>query len=223
MNSRDGRELRLSARIPQQQGRRGENGEIPAQRLGAEQRSPAQEAYLLTRRGRRELGAEAWASVLARRESGKKSAAAEEARDFFLPLCFVAREEKGFRAPPKRTPETGTSRGYQHGSKRRARAAANSADPRDRREPRLSARTTETGVRHWGCCCRLHKSCVRAQVTLHTAPPGSLCSPPLPGSPDPGTTSPGEFTAHLRLLQRHAGLCRRRLTPPPLYPSLPVA
>ena len=32
---------------------------------------------------------------------GKKSAAAEEARDFFLPLCFVARKERGFRAPPK--------------------------------------------------------------------------------------------------------------------------
>ena len=36
------------------------------------------------------LGAEARASVLAGRESGKKSAAAEEARDFFLPLCFAA-------------------------------------------------------------------------------------------------------------------------------------
>ena len=33
---------------------------------------------------------------------------------------------------------------------------------------------------------------MRAQVTLHTAPPGSLCSPPLPGSHDPGTTSLGE-------------------------------
>ena len=47
------------------------------------------------------LGAEAPASVLAGRESGKKSAAAEEARDFFLSLCFVAHEERGFRAPPK--------------------------------------------------------------------------------------------------------------------------
>ena len=64
---------------------------------------------------------------------------------------------------------------------------------------------------------------MRAQVTLHTAPPGSLCSPPLPGSRDPGTTSPGERAAHLRLLQRHAGLCCRRLAPPPLYPSLPAA
>ena len=66
--------------------------------------------------GRAGLGAEARASVLAGRESGKKSAAAEEAGDFFLPLCFAARKERGFRAPPKRTPDTGTSRGYQRGS-----------------------------------------------------------------------------------------------------------
>ena len=38
---------------------------------------------------------------LAGRESGKKSAAAKEARDFFLPLCFAVRKERGFRAPPK--------------------------------------------------------------------------------------------------------------------------
>ena len=44
---------------------------------------------------------------------GKKSAAAEEARDFFLPLCFAAGKERGFRAPPKRTSETGASRSYQ--------------------------------------------------------------------------------------------------------------
>ena len=115
------------------------------------------------------------------------------------------------------------SRDYQRGPQRWARAAANSTESRDRREPRLSARTPETGVRCWGFCCRLQKSCVRAQVTPHTAPPGSLCSPPLPGSHDPGTTSPGERTARLRLLQRQAGLCRRRLAPPPLCPSLPTA
>ena len=51
-------------------------------------------------RGGRGLGAEARASVLAGRESGKMSAAAEEARDFFLPLCFTARKERGFRVPP---------------------------------------------------------------------------------------------------------------------------
>ena len=110
----------ISTDPTQQQGRRGKNGEIPAQRLGAEQRSPAREACLLSCRGRRGLGAEARASVLAGRESGKKSAAAKEARDFFLPLCFAARRERGFRAPPKRTPETGVSRGHQRGPQRQA-------------------------------------------------------------------------------------------------------
>ena len=123
MNSRGGHEPRLSARIPQQQGRRGKNAEIPPQRFSAEQHSPAQDACLLTRRGVRGLGAEAWASVgsqgedwgwlrehslkgasapqLAGRESGKRSGAAEETRDFFLPLCFAVRKERGSRAPPK--------------------------------------------------------------------------------------------------------------------------
>ena len=72
--------------------------------------------------GRAGLGAEARASVgaqgedwgwrrehslngasapqLAGRESGERSGAAEEARDFFLPLCFLVREERGFREPP---------------------------------------------------------------------------------------------------------------------------
>ena len=66
------------------------------------------------------------------------------------------------------------------------------------------------------------RSLCAEQVTLHTAPPGSLCSPPLPGSRDPGTTSPGEHTARLRLVQRHTGLCCCRLAPH-LYPSLPLA
>ena len=44
-------------------------------------------------------------------------------------------------------------------------------------------------------------------------PSWELCSPPLPASRDPGTTSPGEYTACLRLLQCHTGLCRCRLTP----------
>ena len=91
---------------------------------------------------------------------------------------------------------------------RQVRAAANSADTRD-------------GHEMLGCCCSHQEACVQAQVTIHTSPPRRLCSPTLPGSHDPGTTSPGECTARLRLLQRHAGLCRRRLTlhsvllPPP--------
>ena len=120
----------------------GQTGEIPAQRIGAKQHSPAREACLLTRRGGRGLGAEARASVrlqgedwgwllehslkgasaprLAGRESGKKCATAEKARDFFLPLCFLVREERGLRAPLKGAPETGASCGYQCGPQRRA-------------------------------------------------------------------------------------------------------
>ena len=49
------------------------------------------------------------APQLGRRESGEKSGTAKEARDFFLPLCFMGCEERGFRAPPKRTPETSVS------------------------------------------------------------------------------------------------------------------
>ena len=51
------------------------------------------------------------APQLARRESGKRSGAAEEARDFLLPLCFLVREERGLRAMLKRAPEMGASYG----------------------------------------------------------------------------------------------------------------
>ena len=49
-------------RRAQQQGCRGQSGEIPAQRIGADQHSPAREACLLTRWGGRGLGAETRAS-----------------------------------------------------------------------------------------------------------------------------------------------------------------
>ena len=129
-------------RRAQPQGCGGQSGEIPAWRIGADQHSLAQEACLLPRCGGRGLGAEVPASSgsqgedwgwrhehslkgasaprLAGRESGKRSGAAEEARDFFLPLCFLVREERGFRAQTKRAPEMGTSRGSQHGPQRRA-------------------------------------------------------------------------------------------------------
>ena len=55
---------------------------------------------------------------LAGRESGKKPGAAEEARDFFVALCFLVREERGFRALLKGAPETGASHGYQRGPQR---------------------------------------------------------------------------------------------------------
>ena len=126
----------------QPQGCGGQSGEIPAQRIGADQHSPAREASLLTRRGGWGLGAESRASVGSqgedwgwRREhslkglahhsypggsAGKKSGAAQEARDFFLPLCFLVHKEKGLRAPLKRAPDTGVSRSYQCGPQRRA-------------------------------------------------------------------------------------------------------
>ena len=90
----------------EQQGCRMQSGEIPAQRSGAHQHSPQSEGVS--------------APQLVGRESGKRSGAAERARDFFLPLCFLVCEERGFRAPPKRSPETGARSGYQHGPQRRA-------------------------------------------------------------------------------------------------------
>ena len=90
------REASEPQRRVQQQGCGGQNGAIPAQRIGADQHSPAREACLLTHQGRCGLGAEAQASEfrsqgedwgwlcehslkgasvpqLARRESGKMS------------------------------------------------------------------------------------------------------------------------------------------------------
>ena len=49
-------------RRAQQQGCRGQSREIPTQRMGADQHSPAREACLLTHWGGWGLGAEAWAS-----------------------------------------------------------------------------------------------------------------------------------------------------------------
>ena len=121
----------------QQQECREQSREIPTQRISADQHSPAREACLLSYRDGWGLGAEArtsevrsqgedwcWlhehslkrasAPQLAGRESRKKSGAAQEARDFFLPLCFLVREKKGLRVLLKRAPETGASLGYQH-------------------------------------------------------------------------------------------------------------
>ena len=41
------------------------------------------------------------APQLAGRKSGERFGAAEQARDFFLPLCFLVREERGLRVPLK--------------------------------------------------------------------------------------------------------------------------
>ena len=133
-------------RRAQQQGCGGKSVEIPTQRIGADQHSPARETRLLTRLGGWVLGAEARAlevglqgedwgwlhehslkgdSVpqLAGSVSGKRSGTAEEERDFFLPLYFAVREERVLRALPKRAPETGASCSYQRRHQRRARDA----------------------------------------------------------------------------------------------------
>ena len=57
-------------RRAQPQGCGGQSEEIPAQRLGADQHSPAREACLLPRRGGRGLGAEARASGRSQGEDG---------------------------------------------------------------------------------------------------------------------------------------------------------
>ena len=124
-------------RRAQPQGCGGQSGEIPAQRIGADQHSPAREACLLPRQGGRGLGAEAGASVasqgedwgwrrehslkvasapqLAGRESRKKSGTAEETRDY----CFLVREE-GDSERRLNELEMGASRSYQLGHQRRA-------------------------------------------------------------------------------------------------------
>ena len=130
-------------RRAQPQGCGGQSGEIPVQRIGADQHSPAREACLLTHWDGWGLGAEARASEvgsqgedwgwwrehslkgasapqLAGRESRKKSGAAEEAREFSLPLCFLVSKERGLRAPLKGAPQMGVSCGYQCGPQRRA-------------------------------------------------------------------------------------------------------
>ena len=122
----------------------GQSGEIPAQRIGADLHSPAREACLLTHRGGRGLGAEARASEdgsqgedwgwlrehslkgasapqLAGREAGKKSGAAEEARDFSC--LFVSWCER-----------RGDSQHRLKELQRQARAAAIGVNPRDGHE-----------------------------------------------------------------------------------------
>ena len=65
-------------RRAQQQGCRGQSGEIPAQRLGADQHSPAREACLLTHQGGWGLGAEGPASEV--RSQGEDWAGLHEHR-----------------------------------------------------------------------------------------------------------------------------------------------
>ena len=132
---------------------------------------------------------------LARKEAGKKSGAAKEARDFFLPLCFLVHEEKGLRAQLKGAPQTGASRGYQHGPQRWAWDA------------KAAAASTKKPV------CK-HRS-------LSTPPlPGACAAHHCQGLVIQGQLPWGEHKVRLRLLQSHTSLCRHRLTQRP-YPSLP--
>ena len=127
-------------RRAQQKGCRGQSGEIPAESISADQHSPAREVCLLTRWDREVLGAEVLALVgsqgddwgwlrehslkgasvpqPAGRESREKSGTAEETRDFFLPLCFPVRKERGLRAPLKGAPEMCVRGGFQCGRQR---------------------------------------------------------------------------------------------------------
>ena len=201
-------------RRAQPQGCRGQSGEIPAQRISANQHPPVWEACLLTCQGEWGLGAEApalevrsqgedwgWlhepslkgasAPQLAGRESRKKSGPAEEARDHFL-RCV--RRGDSFPVCPQNAEH------HLNELQRRMWATAIISDPRDGHET-LTLLLQPPRIL---CASRGH---------IHTSPPGSLCSPPLPGSRDPGTSSRGEHTVHLRLFQRHTGLCCCRFAP----------
>ena len=124
---------------------------------------------------------------LAGRESGKKSGPAREPRDH----CFRVSRERGFllRVCPEMAEH--------HLSKlqKQARAAAIISDPRGGHGP-----------------LTLPPRILCASTGHYPHPPGSLYSPPLPGSRGPGPTSPGEHMACLGLLQCHADLCHRRHT-----------
>ena len=116
-------------------------------------------------------------------------------RDFFLPLCFLVREERGFRAQLKGAPEMGASRSYQHGLQRRAwdakAAAAATKKPvckhrllstppltgacvaRHCQGPVIQGHITRENTRHASGWCK---------VMLVSAAAGSLhiCTPPSP-------------------------------------------
>ena len=158
----------------------------------------------------RGLGLAAWtqpegvsAPQLAGRESGKKSAAAEEARDFSLPLCFTVRKEKGFRAPPKRTPETGASRGSQCGSQRwawdaKAAAAATKKPVCEHRSLSTLPLPGAGAARHgqapviWGQLPRENARCTSGwcNVTPASAAAGSPCIRIFPSLPPEWARAP---------------------------------
>ena len=193
-----------SQRRVQQQGCGGQSREIPAQRIGADQHSPVREACLLTRRDGQGLGAQARASEvrsqggdwgwlcehslngasapqLAERESGKTSGAAEEARRFFLPLCFLVREERRLTVPLKRAPETGVSHGYQHGPQRRAWDAKAAAAAN--KKPVCKHRSLSTLLFPGGCAaCHCQGTMIQGQLPRENTQHTSGCCNIMPAS-----------------------------------------
>ena len=118
-------------RRAQQQGCGGQSGEIPTQRIGADQHSPAREACLLTRWGGWGLGAEVQASEVRSwgedwgwlREHSLKGASAPQ-------LELPKSQETIFSECMRRRDSEHCLNELQ----RQARAAAISADPRDGHE-----------------------------------------------------------------------------------------
>ena len=138
-------------RRAQQEGCGGQSGEIPEQRIGAEQHTPAREACVLTHQGGRGLGAEARASVLAGRESGKSLQLLKRQETFSC--LFVSRRTR-----------RGDSERRLNELQRRARAVTIRADPTAtgaQREKRRDSRTEE-----W---CRAALTSLRG---LSAHPPG---------------------------------------------------
>ena len=128
----------------QPQGCGGHSGEIPAQRIGADQHSPAREACLLTRRGGQGLGAEAQASEVRyqgedwgwQREHSLKGLVrhGEPGGSPGKGLQLPKRQETFSYLFVSGCARRGDSERHLNELQRRARAAAISADPRDRHE-----------------------------------------------------------------------------------------
>ena len=109
---------------------------------------------------------------LAGRESGKRSGAAEETRDFFLPLCFLVHAERGLRAPLKGAPEMGTSRGCQRGPQRRAGDAKAAAAAT--KKPVCKHRSLSTPPLPGACAaCHCQGPVIHEQLPLEKAPHAS--------------------------------------------------
>ena len=141
----------------------------------------------------RGLGLAAWtepegvsAPQLAGREPGKRSGAAEKARDFFLPLGFLVREESGFRVLPKRAPEMGARCGYQRGPQRwawNAKAAAAAT-----KKPVCKHRSLSTPPLPGACAARhCQGSMIQGQLPQKNARSTSGCCYVMPASATAGS------------------------------------